>query len=436
MSIKDLVMAIKERRRNRFAANSLWLMAEQVYRLLLSFFISIYTARFLGPANMGLITYTSSFVATLMPIALLGMEYTVIKEVVNKPQEAEEIVGTGTVLRIFSGLACILFMIIAVLILNRGEQEVLFVAFLSSLTLMFSAFTLVDSWLQSQLRSKISTIIKSIAYTCMSAYKVYLLVAQKNVAWFAFATSLDLIIIAVLYSVFYFRMEKMRFRFSRTWARRLLKESYPLILANLMVVIYGQLDKVLLQQYHGNFQVGIYGVAANLSHMWQFVPAAIITSARPVILKLKEDNAALYSNRLRQLYAFIWWLSVLVGIVFLLVGSWLVVFMYGDAYRDSAGVLKILIWSQGFSLLGGARTIWFLAEEKTKHLIYCQMLSALVSVIINLALIPKLGGTGAAISMLITQFFIVILSTLPFKATRESSFMIVKSIFKFSWREK
>ena len=42
--------------------NTGWLIGEQVFQMVLSFVISILSARYLGPSNYGTLSYTLSFV--------------------------------------------------------------------------------------------------------------------------------------------------------------------------------------------------------------------------------------------------------------------------------------------------------------------------------------------------------------------------------------
>jgi len=419
---------IKQHIGSAFVVNSGWIVAEKIYQMALSLVVSILTARYLGPDNLGIITYAATFVTAFMPIALLSLEYVAIKEIVQKPDKAGEVLGSGIVMRLFSGLLCFLLIVGIVAVLKPNNMEYVIVATLNAVSLLFYSFTLVESWLQAQLRSKYTTIIKSIAYTIMSLYKIFLLVTQKNVIWFAFATSLDIIIIALLFIYLYFGRQKLKMTISRTMMKRLLIQCYPFIISGLMVVAYGQLDRVFLEQYHGANALGQYGVGTTLCYMWQFIPAAVITSARPLILKAKERGSDNYLRRLKQLYSFIWWLSILVSIVFTVSGTWLVNIMYGSAFAESATALKIITWSQGFSLLAGVRTIWLIAEDKNKYLIPCQGISAVFAIILFLVLIPPYGILGGSLAILISQFFTAFLSTAIFKQTRMSGKYMLDAI--------
>ena len=46
--------------RNRVAKNAGWLIAGNIAQMIISFFVNIFTVRYLGPSNYGLINYAGS----------------------------------------------------------------------------------------------------------------------------------------------------------------------------------------------------------------------------------------------------------------------------------------------------------------------------------------------------------------------------------------
>lgn len=426
--LTEFFLYAKKNFQTAFVKNSSWIVAERVYQMILSLIISIFTARFLGPDNLGIITYAASFVAAFLPIATFSMEYVVIRELVQYPEKSGEILGSGILLRLISGFLSVLIIVALVSTLKPQNTQYLVVTVLSSISLLCYSLVLIESWLQAQLQSKYATIIKSIAYTVMSAYKVFILVMKKDVTWFAFASSLDMIIVVFLYAFLYFGKRSQRISISGGMLKLLISQSFPFVLSGMMVVAYGQLDRIILEQHHGPGVLGQYGTASTLCYMWQFIPAAIITSARPIILKFKGNDDRAYIRRLKQIYAFIWWLSIVVALVLTITGDWIVITLYGTDFSGSANALKILTWSQGFSLLAGVRTIWFVAEDKNKYLVLVQAVSAAFSILVYFLLIPPFGITGAAVAILLSQMFIALASTLFHPQTRESSKLILDAI--------
>ena len=68
---------------NRVVKNAFWIVGAQVIKALLGLVISMFTARYLGPSNYGLINYAASIVAFAAPIMYLGLKNILGQEIVT-----------------------------------------------------------------------------------------------------------------------------------------------------------------------------------------------------------------------------------------------------------------------------------------------------------------------------------------------------------------
>ena len=71
-----------------------------------------------------------------------------------------------------------------------------------------------------------------------------------------------------------------------------------------------------------------------------------------------------------------------------------------------------------FAMLGTARGIWIVCEEKSKYVKYYLGIGAIINVVLNYLLIPQFGPGGAAAATLATQIFTSVLAPAIFKETR------------------
>ena len=64
--MKKMAVAINKIKKRLFSnkevKNASWIIAGRIAQMVISFFISIFTARYLGPSNFGLINYVSAYV--------------------------------------------------------------------------------------------------------------------------------------------------------------------------------------------------------------------------------------------------------------------------------------------------------------------------------------------------------------------------------------
>ncbi len=294
-------MKVKELLKSRETRNAGWLIGGRIIQMILSLFVGILTARYLGPDNYGLINYGSAYVAFFTALCNLGLNSVIIKDFVDHPNEQGEAIGTSLVMRAISSLLSVILIVSIVSIIDKNEPITIAVVALCSLGTLFHIFETFNFWFQYQYRSKVTSIATLVAYAVTAGYKIVLLILRKDIRWFAFATSVDYIVIAVILWSAYRHHNGPKLSFSAGKAKSLLGTSHHYILSSLMVAIYGQTDKLMLKQMMDVTEVGYYATATAVCGMWTFVLQAIIDSMYPTILRLKEDNQEAYERKNRQL---------------------------------------------------------------------------------------------------------------------------------------
>jgi O-antigen/teichoic acid export membrane protein len=282
-------------------------------------------------------------------------------------------------------------------------------------------------WFQSKLLSKYPSIATLFAYIAVAAYKMYLLVTQKSVVWFALSNVLDYFLVSVILMVMYRKVGGQPLRFSWGAVREMLSRSKYYIIPSLMVMIFQHTDRIMIKLMIGESETGFYSAAITCIGISGFVFAAVIDSARPVILEMKAKDQVLYETRVTQLYSIITCVSLAQSIAMTVLAKPLVLLLYGAEYVKSASILAVAVWYITFGYYGMVRNIWVLAEEKQKYLTGINVAGALANVILNLCLIPLWGAVGAALASLVTQFFTNVIIGFIFEPIRRNNYLMVKS---------
>lgn len=396
--------------------------------MLLSLVIGVISARYLGPSNYGTINYAASYISFFTIACALGLEGIVVKEMVDNRENEGVVLGSSIVMRLLAGFLSMIAVCIIVAVINPGDRVLLVVTFLQSLVLLFNAFHIIDFWYQSLLRSKVSSIIKCIAYTGMSLYRVWLLVSGKSVEWFAFATSLDALLIAILFLYRYKKEGTHKLKFSSTMSKHLIGLSYHLIISSLMAVIYNQMDRLMIGKMIDQTHVGYYAAASTICHMWLFIPQALANSARPLIMELKGKNEELYIRRIKQLTGVTFWFGVLFAIAVTIFSHYIIDVLYGADYVQARGPLQLITWSTVFASLSYSRAIWMISENKQKYTKQILICGVIVNLVLNSIGIPIIGMNGAAAATLVTEFTCCLIAPLLFKETREYVGYVLSSL--------
>lgn len=414
---------------NRVIKNASWLVAGNVIKSILGLFISIISVRYLGPSNYGLINYAASLAAVFVPVVKLGFNNVMVAEIIQNKDKEGEVLGTIIGFTFFSALFSYLGIICFCYIANPKEQLTLLVCSLYSLILFADSLSMVMYWFQAKLLSKYVSITTVLVYILISIYKIILLVTNKNVEWFAIASTFETGIIAAVLLILYLKLSECKISFNFKLGLKMFERSKYYIVATLMADLLFNMDRIMVKKIMGSEANGYYGAALTIVMMTYFVFGAITESFNPQILEYKNNNQREnYESGLIKLYSITFYLSLLQALVFVVLAKPIVLLLYGSGYFESIAILKILATSMIFNYLGPCRNIWLLAETKHKCLPVINGISAILNFILNYVLIRKFNIIGAAYATVLTYMFSNVLIGFIYKPIKQNNKLLLKSL--------
>lgn len=410
----------------RFLSNMGWLMGGKIINMFLQFIVSLATARYLGPSNFGTINYVAAFVSFFSSIASLGLAVIVIKEIASGKENNNEIVWTSIWMRFGTAMLSTISIVALMFVTNRDDPQIVQIAILESLSIIFSSFDTINYYFQAKLLSKWSSIAGIMAYIGMSLYRIYLLVNNADIVWFALATSMDMIFLALFLMIFYVRIEGFRPAFNWKIGKNLLKESYHYLIAGLIAILYAQVDKIMLRNMVDSAAVGYYSAALTISTLWALIPTALIQSISPVLYEEASKDRKSYLRKLRQSYALVFWLNALYSVFVCIFSRWIILFLYGEDFLAGTTALRIVVWYYGISTMSTLNQVYLANDGKNKYInIFC-VAGLITDVVLNGIMIPLWGIHGAALATLITHIVIQIIMPYIYKDTREIAISIIR----------
>jgi O-antigen/teichoic acid export membrane protein len=425
--IKDFYYRVKV-----YLANTSWIMAEKLLSMGGAFVITLFVARYLGPEQFGVFSYALSLVALFGVAGHVGLSGLVVHKLVKSPEETHEIMGTSLALKGGGYIVGLILIIAYVVFTENVESDVFWLVLILSTTLLLQPINILDFWFQSQLQAKYTAITKTTALLVTALFKALLIFCGANLILFAFANVLQALLVAIgLFTFYYYKSEigYGKWRVSAVRAKELVSQGWMVFLGSIFAVIYLKVDQVMLRWLIGTEEVGIYAVAASLSEAWYFVPAAIVTSFFPKLIKLKEDTPTQFNKRLQQLFDLLFIVALSVAVMVSLVAQPVVNIMFGDSYASAASILVVHIWAAIFVFLRAAFRNWMFIENALIFSLITQGLGALVNVALNYCFIPIYGGLGAAYATLASYAVASYLALLLYPKTRIIFWMMTKSFF-------
>ena len=387
----------------KYFANTSWLFSGKIAQMFIILVVGVLVTRHLGPEKYGLLSYAISFTGLFSILTTLGLNELVIKGLINEASQKEKYLGTAFCLRFFGAIVSMLSIVMFTFLLTIEKDAKILIFVLMGASL-FQGFTVIDLFFQSKVLSKYVIWSQLISLTIASICKVVFIILNVQLIYFAIITALQTVI-TVSGLIFFYLKTGNSFRiwnFDWVLAKSLIKDAFPLMLAGIAVVIYMRIDQVMLKSMVDSIAVGEYAAAVKLSEAWYFIPVAIASSLFPAILNAKKKDQRFYEKRLQQFYTIMVWIAITIALPFSLISEFICNMLFGAEYVHTGKILSIHIWAIVFTFVGVASGRWLIAEGYYKYSFYRTTLGAITNVGLNVLLIPKSAGIGAAWATLIS----------------------------------
>ncbi|NOQ26006.1 MAG: oligosaccharide flippase family protein [Bacteroidales bacterium] len=185
--------------------------------------------------------------------------------------------------------------------------------------------------------------------------------------------------------------------------KRLLKYSFPILLIGLAGQLNDQIGNILIPKLINDpnpmSQLGIYGANFKLSVLMVLFIQMFRYAAEPFFFKNSESSEAkkLYADVMN--YFIIFGLIIFLGVVFYI--DILKYFIDKDFWPGLHVVPILLVAKLLFGILFSL-SIWYKVTDKTKYGILIAGIGAIITVILNIVLLPRIGYVGSAIASLLS----------------------------------
>lgn len=405
---------------SRILNNFSWLLGDRLVRILIGTVVTVWLARYLGPAQFGIISYAVALLTICSSVGLLGLKDVVIRDVVQDPQSKGATLGAAAGLMSAGGVAAYL-LLATVVLLTRPDDGIVKVASLTIGASVLLRFTDVGAyWFESQVQSRYVVLAQLTVFIAASAAKIVLIVIAAPLVAFVVVILLQSLASSLATAaVFrYFKPSDLGLRFDTKRAQRLLSESWPLLLSGAAMLVYMKIDQLMIAAFWGDRAVGVYSAAVTISEATFVIAAIVIATVFPAVLSARNEGPEVYRARFQQLFDFMVVLGFAIALPMTFLSGWIIATLFGPSYQAAGIVLTTHIWAAIFVFIGMASYRWFVAEGRPGLNLQRTLLGAAVNIVLNLLWIPRYELIGAAMATIVAHFVASFLSDLVNAETR------------------
>lgn len=191
--------------------------------------------------------------------------------------------------------------------------------------------------------------------------------------------------------------------------------SWPLMIDELLGLILGFTDKIMLRLFSGDFvAVGTYTIGAGLG---KSVPSVLFDTlddaVEPVVNRFYENRGPRAVRALKyRLGWLMFYAAAFAGCLVVLIGDEIVAIFAGQDKLASAPVFKVMALSLLVTAVVGNLTFGLTLVKKTKIIMWINISCAVLNAALNVIMIPLYGVMGAVWATVITSFVGTILDVI------------------------
>jgi O-antigen/teichoic acid export membrane protein len=414
--------------------NTIWLFLGEILGRILKLILVVFATRKLGVEGWGIFSYGLAFIGFFYFLGDFGVNTFLTREMSKNNSSKYKYLSTALIIKII--LLSIFFLASIILGPNLGKIKLDL-----SIVIIFSIFSVSESLrefglainrsLEKMEREGFSKILVSLLITCLGIFLIL-----KN------TTPLSLIMaytIGSIISTFYIfwsirdELKQINWVFSKENLKIIFDFSWPLIIISLFSFIFS-IDSVMLGQIKSAAEVGLFSASVRLVSVMTIIPSFIATSLFPILSKseLDKEKSTLIFEKIMIIVIGIAIPITIGGVIF---SQKIILSLLGPAYLEAVPVLNILMITILASFPDIILNNMIYSKNLQKIFLKTTSLGLIVSLILNLCLIPIYGAAGAAVSTTVSQLLIVTLNwrklntVIQFNVISKLGKIIISSIF-------
>ena len=431
----------------RLVKNTFALSIAQIVSSILSILLGVFIARDLGAVELGKYSFAYTFVLFFSVFLDLGYNTLLIREVAREKSRANTFVSNLLSFRALSALIFFLFIVVTINLMGYPSDT-------KNVVYLFAVYIFLDSFssiykftfraFEKMEYEAGITIFSNILRVCLALAVIFLGYGLFMIALvFIFSNIFDLLISTIVCER---KFVKSRTEFNISFFKNTIKLALPLVMISFFGGVFVRADTIMLSILKGDAVVGWYNAAYNLVLSLRVIPMLFISALLPTISNYSVTSQSLLKVVYEKYFRYLFMLGLPIAMGAMLLSNKIILFFYGPAYTNSIIVLQILSWDILliflYTILGG----FLISIDRQNQMALAAMVTAVVNVMLNLALIPYFSYVGAAVATVTAETILVIIylyllskhmHLLPLQKIFMKPFiaMVIMScfVFIFSW---
>ena len=383
--------------------------SSQLFTWMIATVVSIVVPRFVGPGDLGDLRLAASLWAMAATVAALGTSQYVQLSVARSAADGLRLVGPVLVLRTVGFVACAGLLAVYLTTMTPSRQFVVIMVILGVATLVNIWAEALGSFFIGLERVSVPALTGAGSRLVNLGGVVTVLLLGSGVVGVVgvgLATS-ALALVFLWWNLS--RISRSRAPVDVASLRRLAQDSATFMAAGVALVVYQQIDLVVISWVADREDLGWYGAADTLFGSLLFPATVVVAVTFPTLGRLHLSDPAALQRLVSRTFCLLALVGVPVGLGTMLVARDFAPMLYGEDFRETGVVLAVLgpvlIVTFGTILFGSVA----LATGRGRLWVGVLLGAAALTVPLDMLLVPWAesrwdnGALGGAIAYVVTE---------------------------------
>jgi O-antigen/teichoic acid export membrane protein len=395
-------------RRRTIATNFLAMTVVSGIVLLVGIFTTAYTRRVLGPAAIGQVNWNAALLTFLALIASPGIAIVGQRDIAANPKHTASITSTVLGLQMLFGVAAYAVVAVIALLDPRGAPGSTLLL-IQGLIILINAGTTI--WVLQAHQRMAGPAIASLVVNLLQIPVMLVLIRDPSDIFLFVAYTLPFSLALVGYYFWHLQRHGiLRFRDVRprlASAGKLLGQAWPLAVSLAAGLVVYNVGAVILGFSHGDTEVGLYTTAYRLMFISTAVSGAMMSAYFPVLSQVAGDT--MQARRVAGDFATLMvWMGLPIAALGWACGRHVNDLLFGAQFAAAGPYFEwlCLVVALTFTNIGLGTPLLAWGYQKLHLKIIGTV--AIVSLVLNVLLVPRYGGWGAVAALLLAETMAVV----------------------------
>lgn len=388
-------------------------LSSVIGRFLNYLLVPLYTRYFL-PSEYGVVTEMYAYVAFLVIVLTYGFE-TAFFRFSKKENDVKVVYSTALISLLISTTLFVLLVFLSsdsISNLMGYGIETKYIEWFAIIVALDAISSISFASLREQNKALRFASIRLLNIFVNIGFNLYFIVYKEFGIEYIFISNLISSVVTIL--LLLPEMLKSVWVFDKKLWNKMTVYALPLLIAGLAGITNETIDRILLKHLLPNPEIsaaelGLYGAFYKLSILMTLFIQTFRFAAEPFFFAQanNKNSKTVYADVMK-------YFIIIMAVIFLGVTIFydIIKGFLGSDYHDERGflVVSILLLANLFLGIYYNLSIWYKLTEKTKYGAYLSLFGAIITLILNFILIPKIGFVGSAWATLICYFSMTVAS--------------------------